>query len=490
VIHSATSIEVREGAEIHVDGGNGAGASDRTGGNTQRDFNSIAFETPTGRLFSGLRGGSTTLWELNTTYAFGLQLGDLGHGEDDGEALCYNPDDGFLYHASGGKQSLVFEKVDPVTYVTTPITPDFLLTTANVSAITYRKEAGVLYWATESPSILFTVTTSGTATQIGTLDHIARGMAFRDDVLYTIGSSDKKIRGVDPTTAQTLSISSGDFRLPSFNLSGGFGMTRNPETDELWGLFNVTNQQAIAGHELATVDPETADVESIGTTYSYVNAPDNCRAKGPGKVGGGGAGGDGVIQLQLPGTQMADVEDPDGSLTADAWVDPMNLSNPAEFTPKTMAQSRWYDMGRAICRDGGTAPRFQFRGLDVATGRVLTDSEGYVLDPDDVSIRVDYLGQPDPQSPGKFLPGQEPRANFIPPNASVIVEFQGADAVAEGSKEVDPATVTEWVGDPSVADGMQFIRYRIKFDITADDSELEVTTPRPSVQRIAIDAEF
>ena len=87
--------------------------------------------------------------------------------------------------------------------------------------------------------------------------------------------------------------------------------------------------------------------------------------------------------------------------------------------------------------------------------------------------------------------GEEPRSDFIPTNATIKVEFQGANAITEGSKEVDPATITSWATFPSIADGLQFIRWRITFDLTAKTSDpLSPETPRPTVQSIRVHAQF
>jgi len=72
----------------------------------------------------------------------------------------------------------------------------------------------------------------------------------------------------------------------------------------------------------------------------------------------------------------------------------------------------------------------------------------------------------------------------------VQVEFQAADAIAEGSKEVDPASLTSWSGTVSIANGKQFLRWRITFDITADGSNLTPTTRLPMAESIQVHAEF
>ena len=152
--------------------------------------------------------------------------------------------------------------------------------------------------------------------------------------------------------------------------------------------------------------------------------------------------------------------------------------------------SHWIDTGRVLTRPPtGTNPIFHFWGTDGA-GRVLTDPEGFLLNPASLPFQIDYLGQLDPRTGGYFR-GEEPVENFVPRNASVTIEFQGADAIAEGSREVDPASLSGWDPDPAaVANGRQLIRWRITFDVTADGSELDARTRRPAVQRLELPFEF
>jgi hypothetical protein len=219
-------------------------------------------------------------------------------------------------------------------------------------------------------------------------------------------------------------------------------------------------------------------------------ACDNGTADGdPGDAGGGG---DGLIQLQVPAGSTATVTNAANSLLPQSsWLDPTNTLNPVEFTPVSVALSTWYDLGRSIARAPvSTNPIFSFTGLD-GSGFVLTDVDGDVTAPDTADVVVGYMGQRDPLANYKtYKKGEEPRGNFVPTNASVRVEFQGANAVVEGSKEVDPGSLTPWSGSPSVADAHQFLRWRVTFDITADGSQLAPTTRRPVVQRVSVHADF
>ena len=212
-------------------------------------------------------------------------------------------------------------------------------------------------------------------------------------------------------------------------------------------------------------------------------------------IGDGGLGGHGLIQLQVPAGQTATVTSPgttdtNGSIRPPAsWIDPTNTMAPVEFTSISVALSKWFDVGRVIKRSPvGTNPVFSFTGTG-ANGGVLTDLDGNVLSPESIDIDCGYLGQFDPIAK-TYLPGEEPRAEFVPPNATVVVEFQGADALVPGAKEVDPATVTGWSGEVAFASGHQFIRWRVTFNLTADGSVLSTLSRRPVIERVQVHAEF
>ena len=208
-----------------------------------------------------------------------------------------------------------------------------------------------------------------------------------------------------------------------------------------------------------------------------------------GGPGSGGNGGAGVIQLQVPAGTTANVVTLAGISPPASWIDPTNTAHPVDFTSLSAAVSQWYDLGRAIARPPAfTNPAFDFAGLD-PYGFVPTDADGNVIDPADVDVVCDYLGQIDPKTK-QYRPGQEPRSDFIPTNASVRVEFQGGDAVVEGSREVDPASTTPWSPTAAIANGHQFIRWRVTFDLAAHGETLAPDLPRPTVQSVEIGARF
>ena len=209
--------------------------------------------------------------------------------------------------------------------------------------------------------------------------------------------------------------------------------------------------------------------------------------------GDGGRGGDGLIQLQVPVGNVALVANTNSLVPASSWVDPLNLRNPSEFVSLSMAVSDWFDLGRTIARPpSGTNPQYRFflngRAVQPAdSGLVGTDTDGFVLDPQNTDIRCGFLGTIDPLTQ-RYT--ELPREDFIPSSASIQVEFQGAQAMAPGSREIDPASVSGWSPSPGVANGMQFLRYRVTFDVAADGQPLAILPRRPIVQDIKIRAEF
>ncbi len=256
------------------------------------------------------------------------------------------------------------------------------------------------------------------------------------------------------------------------------------------GMIILQSASTILVKQSAIIDVRRGLGDNAAPNNDYAD----CSNSNNGVAGDGGDGGHGMIQLQVPAGSTATVvapgSDVNGSIRPLAsWVDPNNTLAPVEFTPISVALSQWHDFGRVIERSpANTNPVFSFSGLD-GGGYVATDGSGNVLSPGTSDILVGYLGQFDTLT-GTYAPGQEPRTNFIPTNARLKVEFQGADAIVEGSKEVDPATLTAWSSNVAVANGHQFLRWRITFDTTFDGSTLTPTTPRPIVERLEIHTDF
>jgi hypothetical protein len=169
-------------------------------GDTGDRFAGLAFNS-NGTLFAVIGdkkdsdGGlpPETLFTLNTSNAAPTQVLVLGRGND-GEAIGFNPNDGLIYHASGndtGGQGCspfnpsicveIFESVNSsnltVTNITlsgnyTPMTENYL----EVAALTHF--SGNVLLLTDTDQNLYKIATTGVVTLIGSMDHIAKGLAF------------------------------------------------------------------------------------------------------------------------------------------------------------------------------------------------------------------------------------------------------------------------------------------------------------------------
>lgn len=216
----------------------------------------------------------------------------------------------------------------------------------------------------------------------------------------------------------------------------------------------------------------------------------------PGEVpGDGGKGGDGIIQLQTPPGTTPTVASTISLQPLASWVDQGNVLNPSTFSPESVALSHWYDLGRVTQRaPSATNPVFEFlrHGVAVPLGadpKIQVDASGFVQQPDLTDIVCDYLGKIDPENQGRYL--DPPRKDFIPANATIRVEFQGGDPMAPGSKEVNLLTVTPWDASPEIANGKQFLRYRITFNVTeGDGSLLSADSSLPVIQSLRVKVRF
>ena len=88
-------------------------------------FSAITFKDATTLYGVTGDGASTaeTLWQINISTASATQLSSLGNG-DDGETICYNPSNGFIYHLSGiGTINVdqIFERINSTTFSITNI---------------------------------------------------------------------------------------------------------------------------------------------------------------------------------------------------------------------------------------------------------------------------------------------------------------------------------------------------------------------------------
>jgi FG-GAP-like repeat len=170
-------------------------------GNTGDQFAGLAFNS-TGILFAVVGdkknppvGGlpPETLFRLNTSNAAPTQVLVLARGND-GEAIGFNPNDGLIYHASGNDTDgdgcvpfdssicvEIFESVNSNTLAVTnvPLSGNYTPLTDNyseVAALTHL--TGNVLLLTDIDQNLYQITTTGVVTFVGSMDHVAKGLAF------------------------------------------------------------------------------------------------------------------------------------------------------------------------------------------------------------------------------------------------------------------------------------------------------------------------
>jgi uncharacterized protein (TIGR03437 family) len=154
-------------------------------------FADIAFAS-NGTLYGVTGDGSPaspeTLFTINKSTGIASLARTLGNGEG-GEAIAFNSSDGLMYHASGFNDGdlnpppagLIFEKFDLTTFTAQQIPLSGALVD-EATALTYDTASNAFLWSGYIDSSVMAsflrVTPSGVATLLGTLDHVAGGLAF------------------------------------------------------------------------------------------------------------------------------------------------------------------------------------------------------------------------------------------------------------------------------------------------------------------------
>ena len=146
-------------------------------GNTRICFASLAFHA-NGTLYGVTDDSLVTINTTNasTTFLISFATGRSSGPLYGGPALAFNPNDGLLYRSAtlgGGGQ--VFQSIDPSTLVVTDI-PLSGSSLYEIASLTHS--SGNTFLGADVGNRLFSVTSSGVSTLIGSLDHLARGLAF------------------------------------------------------------------------------------------------------------------------------------------------------------------------------------------------------------------------------------------------------------------------------------------------------------------------
>jgi hypothetical protein len=180
-------------------------------GNTGNKFAGIAFASD-GTLYAvtGDGGGvPESLFTLSTVDGSSSLVRELGAGSD-GETLAFNPDDGFLYHASGigtpnhpnGEQ---FETIDLDTLVTTNV-PLSGFDYEELTALTFLDGdffAGDLGNVAFDDPGFFHITTGGVVTFLGNMDHVSKGLVLALEPTPTPTASPTTTPTATPTATPT-----------------------------------------------------------------------------------------------------------------------------------------------------------------------------------------------------------------------------------------------------------------------------------------------
>lgn len=148
-------------------------------GNLGDNFASLTF-SPGGTLYGATGDGATTpetLYEINPATAAKTLLTALGNGAD-GEIICFNPDDNFIYHWSGNG-TVVFEKIQS--------TPPYTVTNIPIVGSTNAETFGAAYvgnnkFLTSNINSTFSYySTSGLrSADFGSMPDDLRGLPFGD----------------------------------------------------------------------------------------------------------------------------------------------------------------------------------------------------------------------------------------------------------------------------------------------------------------------
>jgi hypothetical protein len=154
-------------------------------------FSSITF-SPDGRLFGVTGDGASvpeTLYEINPANASKTLKTALGAGGF-GEIICFNPDDGNIYHWSGNSTQ-VFEKIDTSSFTVTDISMTGPATSEVTGAL---YEGGGVFLIADQDEEYKRVTTTGVRSGVfaSSNTHFPRGFAMISTGTVSIddGSSD------------------------------------------------------------------------------------------------------------------------------------------------------------------------------------------------------------------------------------------------------------------------------------------------------------
>jgi len=230
---------------------------------TFNSFGSLAF-TANGDLFATTgfnQGILKSFFEINKTTGnatFDCHFGGGGRSAGDGQAMAFNPDNGFLYTDIGESFAKQNGTVPACTTTDIPMSGD----ASRVSAMTWSADEAAFLWTTTGRDFA-TLTSGGTFTQLADLQDGQKGLAFMDGTLYGLESFGDNLNEIDPNVPGTF-VSSQAVIVGGVAVDRGYGLATDPTTGILWGLADLANDEV--GRDIFTINPDTAIGTLVGNT--------------------------------------------------------------------------------------------------------------------------------------------------------------------------------------------------------------------------------
>jgi subtilase family serine protease len=201
-------------------------------------------------------------YELQVILNAAAEEESLLGGSNDTRALAQNLDGSSVALQAGADRLAVVGQVgsgyEIASIDTIPLSGGSLDELSEIRALT---QVGTDAFRLASGNSLFTLTSGGDVSLRGSMDHWSKGLAYVNDVLYSIDAFDSWLHQIDPDTGET--ISSVAITLPGRVVFGGNGLAVDPTTGQIWALLQLSGQ---FGRELVMLDPVTGDASSIGDT--------------------------------------------------------------------------------------------------------------------------------------------------------------------------------------------------------------------------------
>ena len=202
----------------------------------------------------------STLFILDKSNASTTLVGAFGNGND-GEVIAFNPVNGLLYHWSGGGTQVM--ESTPLAAVSVTNIPQSGAAHGEIFGAIWDA-ANARFLVSDVTTKLFTVTTAGFYTELGSLagtptPNDIRGMVFVGGTLYGAEVFNPTLYTIDPsgpTVLTTITIT-----LSGLTLAGLNDIAIDPDTGIVWAIARLNT----GSRRLATLNLQTGELTSVGT---------------------------------------------------------------------------------------------------------------------------------------------------------------------------------------------------------------------------------